>query len=475
MIPMEHFSYEYIILAWALVTAAAISLFMVDDLFVDLCALLFNLKAKPITSTLRQKIEKAPEKRIAVLVANWREHEVLSRMISGNIRSINYHNYSFFIGVYPNDPLTWEAASQLEKQFSNVHVIVNPIIGPTTKGQMLNEMMQKINSLSTIPYEIFVMHDSEDLIHSYSFKLFNYFSDQFSFMQVPVFSLPTPWNHWTAGVYADEFAESHLKEMLVRDFLGGGVPSAGVGTAMTRQLIQVISNVQDGQFLRSDCLTEDYVLGLTAHQLKFKASFLNYYLEENNQRDYIATREYFPDEFHSSVRQKTRWATGIAFQGQAVLKWQGTLAAKYFLWRDRRSFLNAILVTSSIFLIPLFILGLRSPYFDILSHSDAFIYLGAINLASMMWRLFQRGRFMYSIYGIKLLPGIPIRWIVGNLINTAAAFKAFQNFRHHVKSGEQMKWVKTTHRIPENFGTEFPIQHNQTQPRQKNYNQEAIS
>src|SRR3989344_6048733 len=363
MIPMEHFSYEYIILAWALVTAAAISLFMVDDLFVDLCALLFNLKAKPITSTLRQKIEKAPEKRIAVLVANWREHEVLSRMISGNIRSINYHNYSFFIGVYPNDPLTWEAASQLEKQFSNVHVIVNPIIGPTTKGQMLNEMMQKINSLSTIPYEIFVMHDSEDLIHSYSFKLFNYFSDQFSFMQVPVFSLPTPWNHWTAGVYADEFAESHLKEMLVRDFLG----------------------------------------------------------------------------------------------------------------RDRRSFLNAILVTSSIFLIPLFILGLRSPYFDILSHSDAFIYLGAINLASMMWRLFQRGRFMYSIYGIKLLPGIPIRWIVGNLINTAAAFKAFQNFRHHVKSGEQMKWVKTTHRIPENFGTEFPIQHNQTQPRQKNYNQEAIS
>ncbi len=454
--------YQYFVLSWAIITALLVTLFMIDDLFIDICALIFSLKPKPITTKINQAMQSTPEKKIAILIANWKEHEVIERMIAGNIQNIKYDNYVFFIGVYPNDQLTWDAGRKLENRFSNVHVIVNTHDGPTTKGQMLNEMTRKIITLSEhSPFDLFLMHDSEDLIHPFAFKLINYFSNSYSFLQIPVFSLAQKWNDWTGGIYCDEFSEAHCKDMLVRNHLGGGVPSAGVGTAFSIDLVKTLLEKQNGQLLRQDCLTEDYVLGLTAHYLKFKSTFLNYYLVINKKKSFIATREYFPDNFQASIRQKTRWTTGIAFQGKDILKWQGTLMQKYFLWRDRRGFPNAILILSSTLLIPFFLIEFINPVFSILTQSQVFIYLTAINLVSMIWRLAQRAHYVNFIYGWKFTLGIPVRWLLGNLINTVAAIKSFQNYRGFQNTGNEIKWVKTAHKLPENFGLNLDFETNE--------------
>ncbi len=445
--------YQYILLIWAVATAVFVTLFMIDDLFIDLYAFFYKLKPLALNEALKTEIQNVAEKKIAVLIANWKEFDVIERMIAGNVQNIQYDNYSFFIGVYPNDDLTWAAGRNLEIQFSNVHVIVNSVPGPTTKGQMLNEMTQKIiSNTEGAPFDLFVLHDSEDLIHPYAFKLINYFSKNYCFLQIPVFSLPRKWNDWTGAIYCDEFSEAHSKDMLVRDHLGAGVPSAGVGTAFSLKLVQTLLKIQDGQLLRQDCLTEDYVLGLTAHRLNFKSKFLNFFLVENEKKSFIATREYFPSEFNASVRQKTRWTTGIAFQGKDILKWHGSISEKYFLWRDRRSFPNAVLILSSALLIPFFLMGLTDPFYSVLSYSSVFVYLTAINFFAMLWRLTQRARFSGLIYDWKFVTGLPVRWLLGNIINTTAAINSFQNYRNYQSTGKAIKWIKTTHTLPDDFG-----------------------
>ena len=53
-------------------------------------------------------------------------------------------------------------------------------------------------------------------------------------------------------------------------------------------------------------------------------------------------REFFPDTFRTSYRQKARWRLGIAFQGWGSMGWRGSLATKYFLFRDRKGIVTSI-------------------------------------------------------------------------------------------------------------------------------------
>ncbi len=69
-----------------------------------------------------------------------------------------------------------------------------------------------------------VTHDAEDLIHPEELRWINYYSARFDFIQTPVLALPTPFWEFTHGVYCDEFAEYHTRDMTVRPISGGFVP-----------------------------------------------------------------------------------------------------------------------------------------------------------------------------------------------------------------------------------------------------------
>jgi bacteriophage N4 adsorption protein B len=436
----------------------AITLFTLDDFFVDAVALLRRLgprRLKPEELTLMRLM---PKKRIAILVANWHEEDVLEYMIRGNVQNIEYENYSFFLGVYPNDPATWEAARKLEKRIPNVSVIVNSQPGPTSKGQLLNEMVRRILESEKITgnrHDLFLLQDSEDLIHPLSLQLLNPEAEAADFVQVPVFSLPTKGLKLVAGVYMDEFAESHTKEMLVRASLGAPIPSAGVGTAMSRQLVQALIRVQDGCFLNEDCLTEDYQLGLLTARLGFRSTFAcTYRMLAGGEKDFVATREYFPEHMKASVRQKTRWTIGIAFQSTKRFGWAGGLMHRYFLWRDRRGPLNGLLFAGAASLG----LGLLTYFFASGGELPAFTAnpyfqaLTALNLGQMIWRIGQRMACTYRVYGAGKALLVPLRWPVGNVVNTWAAWRAFRVYRESVRKGERPAWVKTQHKLPEQFG-----------------------
>jgi len=444
----------------SLLVVLGIFVFTLDDLFIDAVAALRRLRPRKLEFGELQLMKLLPRKRIAILVANWKEDEVLERMISGNIDNIDYStaSYSFFLGVYPNDPPTWEAARRLEATFPNVFVVVNSRPGPTSKGQLLNEMVRQVlasEEVTRARHDLFLLQDSEDLIHPLSLQLINLEAEDADFVQVPVFSLAVNFRRLVAGVYMDEFAESHTKEMLVRASLGAPIPSAGVGTAVSRRLMVALMAEQGGNFLNEDCLTEDYQLGLLATKLGFTSTFACTYQElPGGRKDFIATREFFPEELRASVRQKTRWTIGIAFQSAKRFGWYGAPLIRYFLWRDRRGPWNGLLLVASSVLG----LGLLS---YVLSHdgnfpgfveSPLFQALSLANFFQMFLRIVQRMRTTALVYGAAFALAVPLRWPVGNLVNTWSAWRAWRVYRQSVRKGEKPAWVKTQHKLPEQFG-----------------------
>lgn len=460
---MELFESFFVLLAFTVVLGAL--LFTVDDVFIDAYALFHGIKPRTITSEDMTSIKSLPQKNIAIVIANWKEAEVISPMITGNLRGIDYDNYTFFLGVYPNDLPTWQAAVKLESIYPHkVIVIVNTQAGPTSKGQLLNEMAHHITKAEIRlgkKFDFLLMQDSEDVLHRHSLSLMNYYGQTADFVQIPVFSFDVPKRDLVGGIYIDEFAESHTKDLLVREKLGAAIPSAGVGTLISINLLKALQDLQGGNFLKEDTLTEDYHLGMMTKQLGFKSTFACVrYQQDNGHTEFIATREYFPHKFMSSIRQKSRWTLGIAFQGLENLSWSGTLTDKYFMWRDRRGPWNSILIVLSTILLICFLLANAlgaTP--DVLKHS-LFQALLCINLGNMSLRLIQRMRAVHMTNSKSQVYFVPIRWILANIINVGATIKAYRQYLHSVRTGKRPAWIKTEHKLPEQFGREAEIINN---------------
>lgn len=440
-----------------IVITILVALFCIDDLFIDFVALFRNLKPHKLTEKELSEMHNMPQKRIAIMVANWHEEDIIGRMIAGNVGRIDYQKYNIFLGVYPNDVPTIEACNEAASKYPNVQVIINRKPGPTSKGQMLNEIVRQIQAFEVkhqVAFDAYMLHDSEDIIHTYSLKLINRALEKNDFVQIPVFSLPTPIQDLTRGTYIDEFTESHTKDMLVRSYFKAGVPSAGVGTAMSSLFVREMQSLQNGDLMKEDTLTEDYHLGMMARRLGYDSEFVCAFRETKKRKDYIATREFFPASTATSIRQKTRWTLGISLQGYKNLGWGDDLIENYFLWRDRRGLFNAPLIVLSYLLFFTFICYFlaHSKWPTYITDSQLMTNLFIFNFTCMSVRLLQRFRLVATLNGYHFIFYIPFRWVLANYINTMATFKAVTTYYRAVKKGETPKWVKTTHELPAHFG-----------------------
>ncbi|MCB0420243.1 MAG: glycosyltransferase [Bdellovibrionales bacterium] len=455
---MDHF----LLIDWGLYAMMVLALlfcfFGIDDSFIDFWSIFKKLGPTLIKDSDWYWISSLSEKRILILVANWQEENVLEAMIQGNISGIDYHNYQFLLGVYPNDFKTKEIAERLAQQFSQVQVIVNPQDGPTSKGQMLNAVLDSIFK-SSEPYDAIVIHDAEDVIHSDALKLINWQLDKFDFIQIPVFSLIRSWWQLVGGTYMDEFAESHTKDMLVRSSLKAAIPSAGVGTALSRKL--VTEYLKKETLFSPHNLTEDYYLGIQSHLRGFPATFACF--QKDDPHNFIATREYFPNKVRQSVRQKSRWTLGIALQSLQQLGWQGSVANLYFLYRDRKSPLSnfVLLLGMGTFIVGVF-LYLLTPGFLVQTQDhflsehlvtyEIFVGLSMACFAFMTLRWVQRFRAAYRVYGLRHSWVSPIRLLVGNYIAVLSSTSAMGQFIKNRIKGTVPLWQKTLHEIPNEFG-----------------------
>ena len=431
--------------------AAWILLSGLDDLFIDL--VFFLTGRKQFRRPAESELDQTPQRRMAILVPLWREYRVIGRMLEHNLTGIRYENYDIFVGVYPNDQLTARAVAEIERRHPRVHLAAVPHDGPTSKGDCLNWIYRRMTDYEArhgVHFEVVVTHDAEDLIHRESLRLINWFSRSYDMVQVPVLPLPTGLGEFTHGLYCDEFAEYQLKDIPVRQRLRGFLPSNGVGTGYARAALERLREVHRGCIFDPECLTEDYENGYRLHALGYRQVFVPIQLEGAPP---AATREYFPRNFRSAVRQRSRWVAGIALQGWQLHGWRPWRQV-YWFWRDRKGLVGNLLSPAANLILVYGVsrylwMGRASQSWNPGSHIPLWAARACvITLGTSILQAMVRAHCCSRIYGDRFAAASPLRIFWGNVLNCAATVAALKQFLEARLEHHTLAWRKTEHAYP---------------------------
>ena len=449
----------------------------IDDLFIDACYWLRALyrstvirpKIRPLSvRTLRAK----PEQPIAILLPAWDEAAVLEPMLHRMLRTIDYRNFVVYVGVYPNDAATRSAATRAAAQDAHIRVVMLAHDGPTNKADCLNAIWRAVRADEREgmgPFAIFVMQDSEDVIHPLAWRLFNWLIPRKDMVQLPVLSLPRRWWQFTASHYMDEFAQQHLKDLVARESLHHSLPAAGVGVALSRRAMQALANHSNEGPFQISSLTEDYELGFRLRDLGLSQIFVKQWIQGERlsrhpltlewrrlpTRELICVREFFPDSLSASVRQKSRWIIGIALQAWRTLGWRGSWMTRYMLIRDRKVLITSFAAVAGYPVLAIVgfaelwehLQGSSAPY-TLVEPGGLLWYLLIANLWVLALRAAQRALFTGLLYGpMEAALSLP-RMVWGTIINALATLRALRLWAHHLRTGQTIGWDKTNHQFP---------------------------
>jgi bacteriophage N4 adsorption protein B len=387
--------------------------------------------------------------RLAVFVPAWDEAAVVGDMLAHTTKCFQGANVVIFVGCYPNDPATIDAVKTVSH--ASIRTVIGDHPGPTTKADCLNTLWHALIDEETRTGEQFkaiILHDAEDAVSADEIPLIDRLIEKSALVQLPVVPLIDPQSRWVGGHYCDEFAEAHGKTLVVREFLGAGVPAAGVGCAIRRDVLCRLAATQGGDPFDVGSLTEDYELGLRIHALGERTIFVR--LPHDGAFGVVATRALFPATLETAVRQKTRWMVGIALAGWDRLGWRGGFAERWMRLRDRRSIMAAILLTSAygvVITAALSVIIVALGGSRIFTVSDLNQTLVVWNLAFLLWRMAVRGYFVARVYGWREgLRSIP-RTVLANIIAIMAARRAVAQY-WGVANGQKLLWDKTAHKFP---------------------------
>ncbi|HEY0111946.1 MAG TPA: glycosyl transferase family protein [Allosphingosinicella sp.] len=434
----------------ALFAATGFVILGLSDLAVDLCWLLRRLTGRTAVTPLHDLPPPRQPGRLAVFVPAWDESAVIAPMLRAAAAAWAEGDWRIYVGVYPNDPATVAAVAAIDDE--RVRLVVGRGPGPTTKADCLNRLWEALladEAAEGWRAKGVVLHDAEDVVHPEELQVFDRLLEGHDLVQLPVLPLIDPNSRWVGGHYADEFAEAHAKELVVRTALGAGLPSAGVGCAFSRDALGRLAEMGGGPPFDADSLTEDYELGLRMAELGGRSVFAR--IASPRSRRTIATREYFPGTFRTAVAQKARWMTGIALSGWDRLGWSRGLAERWMRLRDRQSLLAALLLFCGYLAMALWLLlkareGLTGiPPAPVPPGLAALV---SVNVALLAWRLLLRAGFTAHAYGWREgLRAIP-RAAVSNVVAMFAAASALTRYRAYRRKGGRPHWGKTAHVFP---------------------------
>jgi adsorption protein B len=436
-----------------LFAAVGFFFFAIDDLIVDLIYFIRRCwRAIAIYSRYpRMTADSLPAPMrpgwMAVLIPAWDEAPVIAAMLRAALSRWEHQEYRLFVGHYRNDPATLSAVSGVTDP--RVIAVEIDADGPTTKADCLNRLYAALlayEGANGRSAKAVVLHDAEDLVHPLELKLFDRLSEYAGLVQLPVVPLIDPESRWIGGHYADEFAEAHMKELVVREAVGAAIPLAGVGCAIERVALSRLAARHDGRPFAGASMTEDYEMGLRLGAIGVKTMFVRIPAGAGN-RAIVASRGHFPATISAAVRQKARWIGGIAFTGWDRLGWRGGIGERWMRMRDRRGPLAAILLFTGygaglLWAQIALSAALGAPIEVPVSHLLAALMW--INGWLLAWRILMRASFTTAAYGWREgLRSIP-RMVVANLIAVLAARRAMMLH----SAGGATRWDKTQHIFP---------------------------
>jgi adsorption protein B len=257
-----------------------------------------------------------------------------------------------------------------------------------------------------------------------------------------VLPLPTPFRELTHGVYCDEFAEYHTRDMVARPLLGGFLPSAGVGTGYSRDSLYRLAETGSGGIFDPEALTEDYENGWKLFRLGKSQAFVPP-MRTLRGDEFFATREFFPKNWSAALRQRTRWVIGIALQSWQRNGWRGTLGERYWLWRDRKGLITIPLSFAANLILAY---GLATALW--MRMTPLASHLATATLVFQCLRLAIRSGCVTRIYGVRFALGVPLRSIYANALSSVANLKAVITYFGARARNHGLRWAKTEHAFP---------------------------
>ncbi len=427
-----------------------------DDLAVDLAYLIRAVRrrlrgARPLTLA-EFPLERCTG-RLAVLVPAWDEAAVIGAMLRATLTRFDHPDWRLYAGAYPNDRATIDAIGAIVALDDRVRLVLTRRPGPTTKADCLNALWRAAMADGADegrPFTAMVLHDAEDVVHPGELRLYDHLLGDADTVQLPVLPLADPASRWISGHYIDEFAEAHGRQLPVRGALGAGMPLAGVGCAISADMLARIATRRGGLPFDETSLTEDYELGLTVRALGGRGVFVR--ALETPGGAPVAVRAYFPATLDAAVRQKARWMAGIALSGWDRIGWQagGGLRDHWMRMRDRRTILAIPVLTSAYLALVAWggsgaihgWSGVPAPV-----PGPGMQAVLAANLLLLLWRIGVRWAMVRRAYGrAEAIRSIP-RLMIANLVALLAARRAIVRYAGTLR-GRPVLWDKTAHHFP---------------------------
>ncbi|GEM84841.1 glycosyltransferase [Meiothermus hypogaeus] len=435
------------------------TLFFWNELVFDLAYLLRFRSLKKQTLT-PEELEADRPQRLAVLLPTWQDAQNIGPMLRATLGYTNYSplHLDFFVGVYPNDPKTLEAAEALSQEFVNVHVVVCDRPGPLPRGRLLNFMygyLERFERNNRLRFEAVALHNAHDVIHPYTFKLYSTLLRKYPAVQLPVLSLPSQspfWKRWLEVSYAGDFAEEQLRHLPLREHLGVFVPNASSGFALRRELLPQM--VSDGHIFNEQADATDFDPALRLWRIGQPVHFHLqpiWRLDDRGRihREMIAVQQSFGP--HNTIGQnKTPWTYGL---GRRLL---GLLLGHPPLEETRLpqpgKYLPTLLNLAQLIGFPTFIYALLAQFsgWPAANHPVVGGMLALIG-AILLIRWAMRYTAVHSLYGPQvarqaswLPPGFPLRWILLGLLNkiSSRATPAYMGEAHlearRLRLGDQL-------------------------------------
>lgn len=388
-----------------------------------------------------------------MFVAAWREEAVIGGMIRTAPDRLDHPDWRLYVGCYPNDPQTIAAVERAAAGDPHLRLVIGDAPGPTTKAGCLNWIWQAMladEQANGAPVKAIVLHDAEDVVHRDELTVYDTLIDRFALVQIPVYPVVVRSAGLSgaliSGHYCGEFAEAHAKQVVVREAVGAAVPSAGVGCAIARDMLAEMAEGRDGPF-DPESLTEDYELDLRIGAAGGRGVFVR--LPAADRQGLVAVRACFPHQTIASIRQKSRWMTGIALAGWDRLGWSGGLSERWMWLRDRRAPLAALVLASAyVALLAWGVDGLAALATGHAPNVDIPLRLILANLTLFAWRIILRALITLRSRGWRMGLLTPVHMLIGNGIAMMAAVRALGLYAGLVRRG-RVHWDKTEHVFPD--------------------------
>lgn len=437
------------VLTRELMLFAAVGLLIggIDDLIVDICYFVLRVVRRPRRLSV-DTLPPAPPRRFAVLIPAWHEGEVIGPMLRTALSRLHGAPFRLFVGCYPNDMETIAAVDLIGADC--VRLVINDRPGPTTKADNLNSLWRAL-AASDWDADAVIVHDAEDVVHRDELIVFSSLLAGEDVIQLPVLPVVARGSPLLSGHYADEFAESHTKGLVLRSAIGAALPLAGTGFAVAVPLLARVAANRGGDPFDAQSLTEDYELGLHLAEQGARGCFAR--VRERDGHRLVAVRAIFPCRLGAAVRQKARWVTGIALAGWDRTGWAKPLALSdhWMRLRDRRAPLAMLVLAAAYIAMAALLIeevwaefaGVALSPLSSLVRSMLFA-----NVVLLAWRLAVRALFTWRAYGWREAIVSPVRFIVGNAVDLMAAPRAIVTYLRLLR-GAPLVWHKTAHQFPD--------------------------